>query len=352
MFELRPYQAEAKQAILSAWDEGYRKTLLVLPTGCGKTVVFSSVTENQVNKGHRVLIMAHRGELLDQAADKLKEASGLDSVLEKAESSCLDSFLPVTVGSVQSLAQEKRLARFPNDYFQDIIVDEAHHCLSDSYRRILDHFPTANILGVTATPDRGDMKNLGEFFDSKAYVHWICRSKKETGMTCSSVNFSEEELKNICADVLETDSFDEEIFESRVKDIIVLKNGDIEFHLVGGETRRWKNLHLNPPRHKVTLTDAFQGKIRCAKCGNTYHRVNSANKWVYWYCMGKKKKGMTCDNINYTDFQLRQITAHILGLEDFDEQVFSEQIEGITVLEDGNLEYHFYKGRTERWQRV
>ena len=71
-----------------------------------------------------------------------------------------------------------------------------------------------------------------------------------------------------------------------------------------------------------------------------------------WYCMGKKKKGMTCDNINYTDFQLRQITAHILGLEDFDEQVFSEQIEGITVLEDGNLEYHFYKGRTERWQRV
>ena len=64
MFELRPYQAEAKQAILAAWDEGYRKTLLVLPTGCGKTVVFSSVTENQVNKGHRVLIMAHRGELL------------------------------------------------------------------------------------------------------------------------------------------------------------------------------------------------------------------------------------------------------------------------------------------------
>ena len=183
MFELRPYQAEAKQAILSAWDEGYRKTLLVLPTGCGKTVVFSSVTENQVNKGHRVLIMAHRGELLDQAADKLKEASGLDSVLEKAESSCLDSFLPVTVGSVQSLAQEKRLARFPNNYFQDIIVDEAHHCLSDSYKRVLDHFPNANILGVTATPDRGDMKNLGEFFDSKAYEYSMTEAIRE-GYLC------------------------------------------------------------------------------------------------------------------------------------------------------------------------
>ena len=183
MFELRPYQAEAKQAILTAWDEGYRKTLLVLPTGCGKTVVFSSVTEDQVNKGHRVLIMAHRGELLDQAADKLKEASGLDSVLEKAESTSLGSFLPVTVGSVQSLAQEKRLARFPNDYFQDIIVDEAHHCLSDSYKRVLDHFPDANILGVTATPDRGDMKNLGEFFDSKAYEYSMTEAIRE-GYLC------------------------------------------------------------------------------------------------------------------------------------------------------------------------
>lgn len=183
MFELRPYQAEAKQAILAAWDEGYRKTLLVLPTGCGKTVVFSSVTENQVNKGYRVLIMAHRGELLDQAADKLKEASGLDSVLEKAESTSLGSFLQVTVGSVQSLAQEKRLARFPNDYFQDIIVDEAHHCLSDSYKRVLDHFPAANILGVTATPDRGDMKNLGEFFDSKAYEYSMTEAIRE-GYLC------------------------------------------------------------------------------------------------------------------------------------------------------------------------
>lgn len=183
MSELRPYQAEAKQAILAAWDEGYRKTLLVLPTGCGKTVVFSSVTENQVNKGHRVLIMAHRGELLDQAADKLKEASGLDSVLEKAESTSLGSFLPVTVGSVQSLAQEKRLARFPNNYFQDIIVDEAHHCLSDSYKRVLDHFPDANILGVTATPDRGDMKNLGEFFDSKAYEYSMTEAIRE-GYLC------------------------------------------------------------------------------------------------------------------------------------------------------------------------
>lgn len=169
--QLRPYQVEAKEAVLQQWDNGYRKTLLVLPTGCGKTVVFSEIAKSQVQKGHRVLILAHRGELLTQAADKLKAVTGMDSALEKAESTSLGSFFPVTVGSVQSLAQEKRLARFPADYYQDIIVDEAHHCLSDSYRRVLSHFPDANILGVTATPDRGDMKNLGEFFDSRAYEY-------------------------------------------------------------------------------------------------------------------------------------------------------------------------------------
>ena len=86
--ELRPYQKEAKKAIFEQWDSGVLKTLLVLPTGCGKTVVFAKVTEECVRKGDRVLILAHRGELLDQAADKLMKTTGLGCALEKAESSC------------------------------------------------------------------------------------------------------------------------------------------------------------------------------------------------------------------------------------------------------------------------
>ena len=181
--ELRPYQIEAKDAVLGEWNQGHRKTLLVLPTGTGKTVVFSVVVDERIKDGGRALILAHRGELLDQAADKLMQTCGLHSALEKAECSSLGSSVPVTVGSVQSLCQDKRLDAFPADYFTDIIVDEAHHCLSDSYQKVLNHFPSANILGVTATPDRGDQRNLGSFFDSKAYEYSMTQAIRE-GYLC------------------------------------------------------------------------------------------------------------------------------------------------------------------------
>lgn len=177
--ELRPYQNEAKESIFAEWEKGIRHTLLVLPTGCGKTIVFAKVTEDCVRGGERVLILAHRGELLEQAADKIHKATGLCCATEKAEQTCLGSWFRVTVGSVQSLAREKRLEQFPPDYFQTIIIDEAHHCLTDSYQRVLEHFQEAKVLGVTATPDRGDMRNLGEYFESLAYEYTLPKAIRE-----------------------------------------------------------------------------------------------------------------------------------------------------------------------------
>ena len=87
--QLRPYQEEAKQAILGEWNKGINRTLLVLPTGCGKTIVFAKVTEEQVKQGDRVLILAHRFELLQQACDKIEQATGLKSAMEKAEYTCM-----------------------------------------------------------------------------------------------------------------------------------------------------------------------------------------------------------------------------------------------------------------------
>ena len=109
MYELRPYQKEAVEAIFSEWKEEHRRTLLVLPTGTGKTVVFAKVVELKVGEGKRVLILAHRNELLEQASDKLKEACGIDTVLEKADSTAVGKLSPVTVGSVQTLYREHRL---------------------------------------------------------------------------------------------------------------------------------------------------------------------------------------------------------------------------------------------------
>lgn len=184
MMELRPYQQKAKEKVFSEWDDAqHRKTLLVLPTGTGKTIVFAKITEECVRRGKRVLILAHRGELLEQAAEKLKANTGLQCALEKAEDSCLGSWYRVTVGSVQSLMRQKRLAQFSADYFNNIIVDEAHHCLSDGYQRVLEHFPQAQVLGVTATPDRGDMRNLGQFFDSLAYEYTLPQAIRD-GFLC------------------------------------------------------------------------------------------------------------------------------------------------------------------------
>lgn len=181
--KLRDYQEEARTAIQGEWDEGVQKTLLVLPTGTGKTIVFSKVIEDLVKKGERVLVLAHRGELLDQAADKLEQATGLKCATEKAELTSLGSWYRVVVGSVQTLMREKRLEKFDKDFFDTIIVDEAHRTIADSYLRVLNYFEDAKVLGVTATPDRGDMKNLGQFYESLAYEYTLPKAIKE-GYLC------------------------------------------------------------------------------------------------------------------------------------------------------------------------
>ena len=181
--ELRPYQQQACERIHAEWENGHTRTLLVLPTGTGKTIVFASVAADQVRAGDRVLILAHRGELLEQAADKLQRSTGLVSAVEKADATCLNTWFRVVVGSVQTLQRTARLERFPRDYFGTIIIDEAHHAITDGYRRILDYFGSAKVLGVTATPDRGDMRNLGEVFDSLAFEYKLTDAIKE-GYLC------------------------------------------------------------------------------------------------------------------------------------------------------------------------
>lgn len=162
--DARPYQVECVESVLSGFAQ-FKKQLAVLPTGAGKSCIFSWIAHRVQPK--KTLILAHREELVTQAADKLRSATGIEADIEKAERWASKS-APVVVGSIQTL-QGERLQRWPQDHFGLVVVDEAHHTLAESYLKLLRHFDgSANVLGVTATPDRSDKKNLGEYFENIA----------------------------------------------------------------------------------------------------------------------------------------------------------------------------------------
>jgi superfamily II DNA or RNA helicase len=141
--------------------------LLVLPTAGGKTIVFAEVAKRRQRFG-RVLVLAHTDELVSQARDKLRRANGLESDLEKAQDRAT-LVAPLVVSSVQTLSRPSRLERFSPDHFGTLIIDEAHRSVAASYRRILDHFGNAKVLGVTATPDRSDKRSLSALYQDIAH---------------------------------------------------------------------------------------------------------------------------------------------------------------------------------------
>lgn len=168
---LRPYQEDAILAINEKWKE-WQRELLVLPTGCGKTVVFNSIAHERPG---RTLILAHRDELIEQARDKYNGMFGEMPGKIKAQE---NDIRRVTVGSVQTMCR-----RDYSGQFDTVIVDEAHHAISPQYQDVLKQFPGAKVLGVTATPDRGDKRSLGQYFDGIAYEYGLKQAVKD-GYLC------------------------------------------------------------------------------------------------------------------------------------------------------------------------
>jgi len=157
---LRDYQASLLTHIYEQWQQ-HRRVLAVLPTGSGKTVLFSAIANDFVARRGSVLVLAHREELITQAADKLQAIASCDvGIIKAGHKPNYDA--PIQVASVQSMARRMASVREP----ALIIVDEAHHSAAATYRRILERFDGAYQLGLTATPARLDGTGFDDLFDS------------------------------------------------------------------------------------------------------------------------------------------------------------------------------------------
>jgi superfamily II DNA or RNA helicase len=146
--------------------ETYGRQLLVAATGAGKTQIFCEV----IRRMHpaKSLVLCHREELIDQARRRL-DSFGIAAQVEQADYRA-DNDVQAVVASVQTLMRDDRLTRWRPDQFGIVVADEAHRAMSDSWQKVLRYFDrSACVLGASATPERSDKRNLGQYFENIAY---------------------------------------------------------------------------------------------------------------------------------------------------------------------------------------
>lgn len=160
MVTLRPHQERCISALRAAYQSGKQRVVVVMPTGAGKTVTGGEVVRRVVERGSRVLWLAHRGELVDQAAATLARLGLVVGAISASAMTPPNPYAGVQVATVQTLLARKQR---PDAAF--VVVDEAHHFVADEMHALLRNYGDARVLGLTATPERGDGRGLGEFFD-------------------------------------------------------------------------------------------------------------------------------------------------------------------------------------------
>jgi len=188
---LRQYQADALTAVRAAWDRGVQRPAVVAPTGAGKTVIFSHLIKDHLEQdGSRALVLVHRDELADQAIDKIRQVAP-DLHVGKVKADANEVTADVVVASVQTLARSSRLEQLLaststtiNMDFGLVVVDEAHHAVAPTWRKVLfelDCFARPanpdgpNVVGFSATLARGDGIGLGSVWQEVAYAISLTR---------------------------------------------------------------------------------------------------------------------------------------------------------------------------------
>jgi DNA repair protein RadD len=164
MTELRTYQSDVLANVAQAVDAGAHRILLVAPTGAGKTIIASSTIEAAQHKGERVLVLAHTREIIKQTSEKLFDNGIEHGIIQAGFMTRPDE--PAQIASIQTLwTRAMRTGRMELPPADLLIIDEAHHCPANTYRKIIDAYPQATLIGLTATPCRGDGRGLGAIFD-------------------------------------------------------------------------------------------------------------------------------------------------------------------------------------------
>jgi len=190
---LRPYQVDALAAVHAAWDRGVQRPAVVAPTGAGKTVMFSHLIKDHLRDyGSRALVLVHRDELADQAIDKIRQVAP-DLHVGKVKADANEVHANVVVASVQTLTRSSRLAQLLDDAisFGLVVVDEAHHAVAPTWRRVLEELGAftgldeerahefdqnqPRVVGFSATLARGDGIGLGSVWQEVAYAISLTR---------------------------------------------------------------------------------------------------------------------------------------------------------------------------------
>ncbi len=297
MFRERDYQESARTCIFKEW-ETKRSTMVEMATGTGKTALFTSVIKHR--QPGRALVLAHRNELIVQAANTIRKNAELEVEIEKAElyaSTNLYHKTPVVVSSIQTQCSgpktARRYKRFRPDDFSTIIVDELHHCMSPTWREVIDYYmqnPNAKLLGVTATGDRADGKGLGDIIQSVAFKYgiedairdgWLVdivqHYVKVSGLDFSHIRTTAGDLnEGDLAKVMEQEQNIQGICQPTLEDMWGLEPKSLSVVPVPEWREHLKKQNKTPKRTIVFTVSVAQAEMCC----NIFNRVMDGVKWV------------------------------------------------------------------------
>ncbi|CAK7036295.1 MAG: hypothetical protein BACD_00124 [Bacteroides rodentium] len=263
----------------------------------------------------------------------------------------------------------KNKGQLPQYYYRDDhiavidqeIFEKAQEVLAENkrYRRekLTPKYPFSSKITCSACGNHYTRGRDTKRKDGSMTPYWYCSKGKMTGERCGIAGcWKEEELEKASAEIMGTEGFDAAAFAGQIKGITTFPDGILEFDFYGGKKRTWKR----PPKEAKTKKPTskglrpkqfLDGYIFCGKCGRRFGRVvqhTRSGDYNMWSCRSKRGKNITCGNVNYTEQEIKNAFCMAYGVEEFDEELFKETVEGIEIQDGGDIDIHLLDGTIRR----